>query len=253
MIGFPQGPCGKPAVEKFALDEAFVEKPVEKCRGFAENPTSSQNAEAARIGEGGRCRPSAPESATAHLMKSKKAILLVGLLGALAAVASPGQEPPTPLASQATRATGVPTIAVDEIERGQKGYGISVFEGGELQRFDVEIVGVLRNFNPGVSFILARLSGAGLESSGVIAGMSGSPVYVDDRLAGAVSFSWDFSTGALAGIMPIAAMRRLGDVETSSDERGIRSRRRPDHRVRPLSFPLRGRRGDHACLAARSR
>lgn len=102
-----------------------------------------------------------------------------------------------------------PTISVDEVRRGQTGYGVTVFEGTETERFDVEVVGVLRDFNPGMSFILARLSGRGLEESGVAGGMSGSPVYIEGRLAGAVAFSWDFATGALAGITPIAAMRDL--------------------------------------------
>ncbi len=105
---------------------------------------------------------------------------------------------------------GGDVISVDEVTRGQTGYGVTVFEGTETERFDVEVVGVLRNFNPGVSFILARLSGRGLEESGVAGGMSGSPVYLDGKLAGAVAFSWDFSTGALAGITPIDAMRDLG-------------------------------------------
>ena len=136
------------------------------------------------------------------------------LLSALSALAVLLLAAPSVAQPPVAETQAVATISVDEVERGQRGYGISVFEGSELQRFDVEVVGVLRNFNPGHSFILARLSGAGLESSGVIAGMSGSPVFLDDRLAGAVSFSWDFSTGALAGIMPIAAMSRLGEIES---------------------------------------
>ncbi|MEM9406268.1 MAG: hypothetical protein AAGA81_09550 [Acidobacteriota bacterium] len=120
-----------------------------------------------------------------------------------------------------------PTISVDEVQRGQKGYGVTVFEGTETERFEVEVVGVLRDFNPGMSFILARLSGRGLEESGVAGGMSGSPVYIEGRLAGAVAFSWDFSTGALAGITPIAAMRDLqsygGGGEASATARGVRT------------------------------
>jgi hypothetical protein len=101
------------------------------------------------------------------------------------------------------------TIAVDEVQRGQSGYGISVFEGTTAERFEVDVVGVLRDFSPGISFILGRLRGHELEETGVIAGMSGSPVYIDGRLAGAVAFSWDFSTGAIAGITPIRNMRDL--------------------------------------------
>lgn len=104
-------------------------------------------------------------------------------------------------------------IGVDEVSRGQTGYGLSVFAGSEPARFGVEVVGVIREMDPGTSYILARLSGNGLEESGVVAGMSGSPVYLDDRLAGAVAYSWSFTSEALALITPIAAMRKLSALE----------------------------------------
>ena len=104
-------------------------------------------------------------------------------------------------------------IGVDEVTRGQTGYGLSVFSGSEPDRFGVEVVGVIREMEPGTSYIVARLSGKGLEESGVVAGMSGSPVYIDDRLAGAVAYSWSFTSEALALITPIAAMRELSALE----------------------------------------
>ncbi len=104
-------------------------------------------------------------------------------------------------------------IGVDEVARGQTGYGLSVFSGSEPARFGVEVVGVLREPEPGTSYIVARLSGNGLEESGVVAGMSGSPVYIDERLAGAVAYSWSFTSEALALITPIAAMRELSALE----------------------------------------
>ncbi len=108
----------------------------------------------------------------------------------------------------------VAVISVDEVERGQRGYGLSVFEGTTVERFEVEVVGVLRNLDADTSFIMARLSGHGLERDGVSRGMSGSPVYIDGRLAGAVAFSYDFAKDALAGITPIEAMHRLGALPT---------------------------------------
>lgn len=101
------------------------------------------------------------------------------------------------------------TAQVEEIEVGARGHGFSVFSGTEPQRFEVEVLGVMKKLNPDTDFILARLSGMGLEDSGVVAGMSGSPVYVDGRLLGAVSFGWSFSNEAIAGITPIASMREL--------------------------------------------
>jgi hypothetical protein len=106
----------------------------------------------------------------------------------------------------------LPTIDLDEVKVGQRGYGLSVFAGGEPERFDVEVIGVMRNISPDMSYILARLSGRGLESSGVAAGMSGSPVFLDGRLAGAVSFGWPFSKEAICGITPIALMRDLATL-----------------------------------------
>lgn len=110
-------------------------------------------------------------------------------------------------------ADALPTISVDEVKAGQRGYGLSVFAGKEPERFDVEVVGVVRNqYGPGTSHILARLTGKGLEKSGVAAGMSGSPVFLDDRLAGAVAFSWPFAQEAIAGITPIESMRQLSGL-----------------------------------------
>lgn len=104
----------------------------------------------------------------------------------------------------------VPTISPDELRRGQRGYGLSVFAGHQVERFEVEVLGVQRRSTPGQDFIMARLTGQGLEHSGVAAGMSGSPVYFDGRLAGAVAYSYLFSKDAIAGITPIDSMRSLG-------------------------------------------
>ncbi|HYN23214.1 MAG TPA: SpoIVB peptidase S55 domain-containing protein, partial [Thermoanaerobaculia bacterium] len=107
----------------------------------------------------------------------------------------------------------LPIISIDEVKTGQRGYGLSVFSGTEPERFEVEVVGVARNlFGPGLSYILARLTGKGLETSGVASGMSGSPVFLDGRLAGAVAFSWPFSQEAIAGITPIESMRSLSGL-----------------------------------------
>jgi hypothetical protein len=101
-----------------------------------------------------------------------------------------------------------PLMSVDEIRPGMEGIGRSVFTGTELQEFKVHILGVLRNVQgPRRDLILARLEGAGLADSGVAQGMSGSPVYVDGRLIGAVSYSiGSFAKEPIAGITPIGEM-----------------------------------------------
>jgi SpoIVB peptidase S55 len=88
-----------------------------------------------------------------------------------------------------------------------KGYGFSDLGGGRgIQRFDVEILGVLKRYAPKQDLILAQVSGAGLEHSGIIAGMSGSPIYVDGKLVGALAYGWPFSKDPLCGITPIQSM-----------------------------------------------
>ncbi len=117
----------------------------------------------------------------------------------------------------------VPTISIDEIKAGQKGYGLTVFSGVEPERFEVEVLGVMRNVNPGSSFILVKLIGPEVEKTGVAAGMSGSPVYLDGRLAGAVAFGWPFAEDAVGGVTPIAAMRNLPLLPLTETSRGGRS------------------------------
>jgi hypothetical protein len=97
---------------------------------------------------------------------------------------------------------------VDELRPGMVGVGRTVFAGNTLEDFKVEIIGVLRNsIGPRRDLILARLEGGPLAKTGVIAGMSGSPVYIDGRLLGAVSYSLgQFATEPIAGITPIAEM-----------------------------------------------
>jgi len=92
------------------------------------------------------------------------------------------------------------------------GVGRTVFSGNRIDEFQVEILGVLDNIGPKESLILARLSGGPLEHTGVMQGMSGSPVYIDGRLAGAVAMAFPFSKDPIAGIRPIEDMVRAGAV-----------------------------------------
>jgi hypothetical protein len=109
----------------------------------------------------------------------------------------------------ATLPATTPLMPIEEVRAGMVGVGRTVFEGTELKDFKVHILGVLRNVQgPRRDLILARLEGAGLAESGVAQGMSGSPVYIDGRLVGAVSYSIGaFSKEPIAGITPIAEMK----------------------------------------------
>jgi SpoIVB peptidase S55 len=94
-----------------------------------------------------------------------------------------------------------------EVRPGMRGVGRTVFEGARVEEFGVRILGVLENaVGPRQSLILARLEGGPLAETGVIAGMSGSPVFVDGKLVGAVSYSFPFGKEPIAGITPIGEM-----------------------------------------------
>ncbi|OLE84091.1 MAG: hypothetical protein AUF76_04400 [Acidobacteria bacterium 13_1_20CM_2_65_9] len=99
-------------------------------------------------------------------------------------------------------------MGVDEIRPGMVGIGRTVFDGTRVEEFKVNIVGVLENIiGPHRNLILAKLEGGPLAHTGVIAGMSGSPVYIDGKLIGAVSYALgSFSKEPIAGITPIAEM-----------------------------------------------
>src|SRR3954463_16204644 len=105
-------------------------------------------------------------------------------------------------------------MPIEDVKPGMVGTGRTVFEGTELTDFKVHILGVLKNVQaPKRNLILARLEGGPLAETGVIAGMSGSPVYIDGRLVGAVSYSIGaFPKEPIAGITPIAEM-----IEATSD------------------------------------
>ena len=101
-------------------------------------------------------------------------------------------------------------IPLREIQPGQRGVGRTIFTGNKIEEFQVEVLGVLENIGPRQNIILARLSGGPLEKTGVIAGMSGSPVWINGRLAGAVALAFPFSKEPIAGIRPIEEMLASG-------------------------------------------
>jgi hypothetical protein len=99
---------------------------------------------------------------------------------------------------------------IADVKPGLKGVGRTIFQGDQIEEFQVEIIGILKNvLAPKHDLILARLSGGPLEKTGVIAGMSGSPVYIDGKLVGAVAVSFPFSKEPLAGITPIKEMLQV--------------------------------------------
>jgi len=120
-----------------------------------------------------------------------------------------------PLASSAQLAKPVDTIPISQIRAGMRGTAYTVFQGTTPEAMDVEVLGVLKNANgPKGDVILVRLGGAKVEYTGVVAGMSGSPVYLDGKLAGAIAFRiGEFSKEPIAGVTPIAEMLEISAMD----------------------------------------
>src|SRR5271155_274178 len=112
------------------------------------------------------------------------------------------------------------TIAVSQIHPGMRGVAYTVFQGVKPEAMDVEVLGVLHNTNgPKGDVILVRLHGQKVEYTGVVAGMSGSPVYIEGKLAGALAFRiGEFSKEPIAGVTPIADMLEISALDRSPAE-----------------------------------
>ncbi|MBP7892344.1 MAG: hypothetical protein KA063_02245 [Firmicutes bacterium] len=110
------------------------------------------------------------------------------------------------------------TIDVPQLRPGMKGHGMTVFSGAEPESFDVEVIGIVRRGGQLGDMILVRVSGAAVEAAGGVAeGMSGSPVYVDGKLAGAIAYVFPGSDHFVAGVTPIADMLRMLDYPDALD------------------------------------
>jgi SpoIVB peptidase S55 len=95
---------------------------------------------------------------------------------------------------------------VTQIRPGMKGVGRTVMVGTKLEEFGAEVLGVMRDVSPGRDMVLCRLTGCNLEHAGIIQGMSGSPIYIDGKLLGAVAFAWEFAKDPIAGVTPFSQM-----------------------------------------------
>src|SRR5437867_6676191 len=118
----------------------------------------------------------------------------------------------TLLSSLVAAAAAAETMPLAQIQKGMRGYGVTVFEGNRLEKFDVEILGVLHNIGPGQDLILAKVDSPVVQRAGVIAGMSGSPIYIDGKVIGALAYAWQFAKEPVAGITPIDEMLRIAQA-----------------------------------------
>ena len=124
-------------------------------------------------------------------------LLIIGLAGLVMPGASPAADPDRDF------------IPLDEITHGMTGYGLTVFQGSTIDTFGVRVVGVQENVRADGSLLIVEVSGHGLELSSIAQGMSGSPIYLDGRFAGALAFGWGGALKPIAGVTPAAEMLAL--------------------------------------------
>jgi hypothetical protein len=179
--------------------------------------------------------------ARCHLLKSRR-LLLVALLALTAALCLASR----PIAAQESREL----LPLSEVHPGMSGYAYTIFAGDQIEKFDLEVIGVLDNFlGPRQSIILVQLKGPKVEHTGVVAGMSGSPVYLDGKLAGALSLKLGiFTKEPIAGVTPIqdvlnppaqppssqAAQQQVGLPTQASTRTGLPS----GSALEPIETPL---------------
>src|ERR1043165_611041 len=136
--------------------------------------------------------------------KITSALLLSALTLSLMTVAAAQNQARVTATSSTSRAT---LFDLAELRPGMKGVARTVFSGTEPQEFNLEILGLLAGFSgPRQSTIIARLSGPNVDRTGVFAGMSGSPVFIDNKLVGAIAYSFPFAKEPICGITPIKQM-----------------------------------------------
>jgi hypothetical protein len=108
------------------------------------------------------------------------------------------------------------TMPLSQIHKGMRGYGLTVFEGTTLAKFDVEVVGVLNNIGPSQNLILIKVDAPEVRRAGVIAGMSGSPIFIDGKVIGALAYAWQFAKEPIAGVTPIDEMLKIAEAGSTS-------------------------------------
>ena len=97
-------------------------------------------------------------------------------------------------------------MPLSDVKPGMVGQALTVFQGTKPEPFKVRVVSVMHNFLPKQDVILIRAEDPRVEFSGIVAGMSGSPVYIDGKLVGAVAYAWSFAKEPLGGVTPIESM-----------------------------------------------
>ncbi|MBK8480752.1 MAG: hypothetical protein IPL40_06215 [Proteobacteria bacterium] len=123
------------------------------------------------------------------------------------------------------------TLPLERVRPRMKGYGLTVFEGFKIEPFEVEVIDVLRGFLPKQDIILMRGRHPVLARAGVLGGMSGSPIYLEGKLVGALAYGWRFAKEPIFGVTPIANMLRLRDYPWRPEPAPANARAEPPARA----------------------
>ncbi|MGH1346750.1 MAG: SpoIVB peptidase S55 domain-containing protein [Nannocystales bacterium] len=135
---------------------------------------------------------------------------------------------------EATAARKVETMPVSDVRPGMRGHAVTVFKGEHTDKFEVEIVDVIHNYLPKQDAVLFKSNDPRMVHSSIVGGMSGSPIFIEGKLVGALSYGWPFNKDALGALTPISNMHQVGDLpyrpdvlphpETGGKARGKRRR-----------------------------
>ena len=153
------------------------------------------------------------------------------MTAALAAIAVAEPARPRALASTSTAAQPPraivpvgpppPIMRLSEVRAGMEGHALTVFQGTKPEPFKIKVISVLRNFLPKEDVILIRAEDPRVAFSGIVAGMSGSPVYIDGKLVGAIAYAWNFAKEPLGGVTPIETMLAERTRPRRSDRKSV--------------------------------
>ena len=132
---------------------------------------------------------------------------------------------------------------VSEVKPGMTGYGLTVFSGTKIEKFDVEVISILKNFNPQYDVVLIRCKDSRLEHTGSIQGMSGSPIFLKDdsgreRMIGAFAYGWPMTKDPIAGVQPIEYMLDLPPAPPRAATDGRRTTAQQPGKLESSSAPI---------------
>jgi SpoIVB peptidase S55 len=163
-----------------------------------------------------------------HLHSVTRVLAIVAAVGAIL-IASAGE------GARASEPDAKCYWDVSQIRPGMKGVGKTVMVGTKLEEFGAEVLGVMRDVSPGRDMVLCRLTGCNLDHSGIIQGMSGSPIFIDGKLLGAVAFAWEFAKDPIAGVTPFSQMVRY--VRSNDRRIAAESKALGDGKFRAMALP----------------